>query len=63
MRASVVLPHWRGPEDGHARMRAEQVENVGNIAVPCSLWKFPSLDKEGWRAAPGWFETAIPQFF
>jgi hypothetical protein len=30
MRASVVLPHWRGPEDGHARMRAEQVENVGN---------------------------------
>jgi hypothetical protein len=19
------------------------------------------LDKEGWRAAPGWFETVIPQ--
>ena len=25
------------------------------------LWKFPSLSKEGWREAPGWFETAIPQ--
>jgi hypothetical protein len=25
------------------------------------LWNFPSLDKEGWRAAPGWFETVIPQ--
>ncbi len=21
----------------------------------------PSLDKEGWREAPGWFEAAIPQ--
>ena len=23
--------------------------------------EFPSLDKEGWRGAPGWFETVIPQ--
>ena len=22
---------------------------------------FPSLDKEDWRVAPGWFETVIPQ--
>ena len=22
---------------------------------------FPSLSKEGWREAPGWFEAAIPQ--
>jgi hypothetical protein len=21
----------------------------------------PSLDKEGWREAPGWFEATIPQ--
>jgi len=21
----------------------------------------PSLDKEGWREAPGWFKAAIPQ--
>ena len=21
------------------------------------LWNFPSLDKEGWRVAPGWFES------
>jgi hypothetical protein len=31
------------------------------MAIPCRLWNFPSLDKEGWRGAPGWFETAIPQ--
>ncbi len=24
-------------------------------------YKFPSLAKEGWRVAPGWFEAAIPQ--
>jgi hypothetical protein len=22
---------------------------------------FPSLDKEGWREAPGWFDAVIPQ--
>ncbi len=32
-----------------------------NIAFPNQLRNFPSLAKEGWRAAPGWFETAIPQ--
>ena len=26
------------------------------IALLCRLWKFPSLAKEGWRAAPGWFD-------
>ena len=31
------------------------------MALLCELWKFPSLAKEGWRVAPGWFETMIPQ--
>jgi hypothetical protein len=31
------------------------------IALLYRLWNFPSLDKEGWRGAPGWFETLIPQ--
>jgi hypothetical protein len=26
------------------------------IALLCRLWKFPSLAKERWRAAPGWFD-------
>ena len=35
------------------------------VVGPClpyynQLWKFPSLAKEGWRAAPGWFEMVIP---
>ena len=30
------------------------------MALPYQLWNLPSLDKEGWRAAPGWFETVIP---
>ena len=25
-------------------------------SAPYRLWKFPSLAKEGWRAAPGWFD-------
>jgi hypothetical protein len=32
-----------------------------NIVLLYRLWNFPSLDKEGWRVAPGWFETVIPQ--
>ena len=31
------------------------------IALLFQLWNFPSLDKEGWRAAPGWFEMVTPQ--
>jgi hypothetical protein len=27
------------------------------IALPYRLRNFPSLDKEGWRVAPGWFES------
>ena len=27
----------------------------------CRAGFIPSLDKEGWREAPGWFEAAIPQ--
>ena len=27
------------------------------IALLYRLWNFPSLDKEGWRVAPGWFES------
>ncbi len=26
------------------------------IALLYRLWKFPSLAREGWRAAPGWFD-------
>jgi hypothetical protein len=27
------------------------------IAIRLELWIFPSLAKEGWREAPGWFEA------
>jgi hypothetical protein len=41
--------------------QSESHKNPGAIAIRLELWNFPSLDKEGWREAPGWFEAAIPQ--
>jgi len=31
------------------------------IAILPRSWKFPSLAKEGWRAAPVWFASLIPR--
>ena len=38
-----------------------RVRLIIDITLLYRLWNFPSLDKEGWCVAPGWFEMVIPQ--
>jgi hypothetical protein len=42
-------------------MQHESLNRQADMAIGLELWIFPSLEKEGWREAPGWFEAAIPQ--
>ena len=41
-------------------MNGASKRDCGAIAILPRSWKFPSLSKEGWRAAPGWFASLIP---
>jgi hypothetical protein len=42
-------------------MFVKTVTRLFSIATLLELLGFPSLDKEGWREAPGWLETVAPQ--
>jgi len=43
------------------RLAAERIAKEGQMsALGASPQHFPSLDKEGWREAPGWFDRCRP---
>jgi len=56
--------HWEEPGLRFASSAPSRLHRLRQctpraIALLYRLWNFPSLDKEGWRVAPGWFETGV----